>query len=81
MGQNRVSETRVASLWYSFVTGTTNYIVWILLLVTHFGQLLSCPAHERVSKNFLSCRKKKIIIIVDGYIPQTNSYNKILPNP
>ena len=37
MGQNRVSKTRVASLWYSFVTGTTNYIVWILLLVTHFG--------------------------------------------
>ena len=37
MGQNRVLETRVASMWYCFVTGTTNYMVWILLLVTHFG--------------------------------------------
>ena len=37
IGQNRVSETRVASIWYCFVIGTINYIVWILLLVTHFG--------------------------------------------
>ena len=51
LGQNQVSKTRVASKWYYFVTGTTNYIVWILLLVTHFNQKLFCYSVFSFSNN------------------------------